>query len=145
MVSSRETIEGPERPWICPLQMRTVLINNAVMESFAVGGEVLDSAAAPEADTARSEGSRAATVRLSALHPGDTAIVTSVGGGHHEVSAIERRLLELGFVSGERVEVVTEARPGRDPFVVRLGATTLALRRRDVESVWVAPDSPDRA
>jgi len=48
-------------------------------------------------------------------------------------------------VSGERVEVVTEARPGRDPFVVRLGATTLALRRRDVESVWVSLDSPERA
>ena len=96
--------------------MRTVLINNGVMESL-----------------------------LSALRPGDTAVVTSVGTRCDEVSATERRLLELGFVSGERVEVVTEARPGRDPFVVRLGATTLALRRRDVESVWVSLDSPERA
>jgi Fe2+ transport system protein FeoA len=45
----------------------------------------------------------------------------------------------LGFVSGERVEVLAEARPGRDPFVVRVGSTTLALRRREVETVWVEP------
>jgi len=32
---------------------------------------------------------------------------------------------------------VAEAWPGRDPFVVRVGNTTLALRRREAESVWV--------
>jgi ferrous iron transport protein A len=119
--------------------MRTVLINNLVMESIAAvgGGEILESAVASRTDT----------VRLSALQPGDVALVTSVGASRRDVSATERRLLELGFVSGERVEVVTEARPGRDPFVVRIGATTLALRRREVESVWVSLslDSPERA
>jgi len=105
------------------------------MESVAAigGGEVLEPA----------HGARSRTLRLSALHPGDTAVVTSVGASHREVSTTERRLLELGFVSGERVEVVTEARPGRDPFVVRIGATTLALRRRDVESVWVSLSSAE--
>jgi ferrous iron transport protein A len=84
-------------------------------------------------------------VRLSALKPGESAVVLSVGSGGDEVSPIERRLLELGFVSGERLEVVTEARPGRDPFVVRLGATTLALRRRDVETVWVSLRPAERS
>lgn len=88
--------------------------------------------------------SRSDPVPLSALHAGASAVVVSVGSGTREVSAIERRLLELGFVSGERLEVVTEARPGRDPFVVRIGATTLALRRRDVESVWVSLRAPER-
>ncbi|TLY74131.1 MAG: ferrous iron transport protein A, partial [Gammaproteobacteria bacterium] len=48
-----------------------------------------------------------------------------------------RRLLEFGFVNGEQVEILAEARPGRDPFVVRVGNTTLALRRREAQSVWV--------
>jgi hypothetical protein len=40
-------------------------------------------------------------------------------------------------VHGEQVEILAEARPGRDPFVVRVGHTTLALRRREAQSVWV--------
>jgi Fe2+ transport system protein FeoA len=53
------------------------------------------------------------------------------------ISALERRLLELGFISGEQFEIVAEAWPGHDPFVVRIGSTTLALRRREAESIWV--------
>ena len=53
---------------------------------------------------------------------------------------LERRLLEFGFVHGEEVEILAEARPGRDPFVVRVGYTTLALRRREAQSVWVQLD-----
>lgn len=75
-------------------------------------------------------------VSLSALRPGTAAVVLGVGHATN-VSAVERRLLELGFISGERVEVVAEARPGRDPFVVRVGGTQLALRRREAETIWV--------
>jgi Fe2+ transport system protein FeoA len=53
------------------------------------------------------------------------------------LSSLDRRLLELGFCSGEQIEVLAEARPGRDPFVVRVGHTTLALRRCEVENIWV--------
>ena len=60
-----------------------------------------------------------------------------VGTASDTLSALERRLLEFGFVSGEHVEILAEARPGRDPFVVRVGHTTLALRRREAQSVWV--------
>jgi ferrous iron transport protein A len=59
------------------------------------------------------------------------------------LTSLERRLLELGFVSGEEFEIVAEARPGRDPFVVRVGLTTFALRRREAESVWVELTRPD--
>jgi ferrous iron transport protein A len=76
-------------------------------------------------------------VSLAALPPGASARVVSVGSGGTELSALERRLLEFGFVHGEQVEILAEARPGRDPFVVRVGHTTLALRRREVQSVWV--------
>ena len=76
-------------------------------------------------------------VSLSALPPGTRGSVIGVGSSTAPLSALERRLLEFGFVHGEQVEVLAEARPGRDPFVVRVGQTTLALRRREVQSVWV--------
>ena len=76
-------------------------------------------------------------VSLAALPPGTRGLVVSVGSRAAPLSALERRLLELGFVNGERIEILAEARPGRDPFVVRVGNTTLALRRREAQSVWV--------
>jgi ferrous iron transport protein A len=76
-------------------------------------------------------------VSLAALPPGTTGRVVSVGSATSALSALERRLLEFGFVNGEQVEILAEARPGRDPFVVRVGHTTLALRRREAQSVWV--------
>jgi len=76
-------------------------------------------------------------VSLAALPPGMRGSVVGVGSPSGALSALERRLLELGFVPGEPVEVVAEARPGRDPFVVRVGQTTLALRRREAQSVWI--------
>ena len=72
---------------------------------------------------------------LSALPPGTTGVVIGVGLGAS--TTLERRLMELGFVTGERIEILTEARPGRDPFVVRIGTTTFAMRRQEVETVWV--------
>jgi ferrous iron transport protein A len=85
-------------------------------------------------------------VSLAALSPGARALVVGVGAGGASLSALERRLLEFGFVQGEQVEILAEARPGRDPFVVRIGHTTLALRRREAQSVWVdlQPQAPAR-
>jgi ferrous iron transport protein A len=76
-------------------------------------------------------------VSLAALPPGTRGSVVGVGSSTAPPSALERRLLEFGFVHGEQVEILAEARPGRDPFVVRIGHTTLALRRHEVQSVWV--------
>jgi ferrous iron transport protein A len=81
-------------------------------------------------------------VSLATLSPGTSGHVVAVGSGTSALSALERRLLEFGFVQGEQVEIVAEARPGRDPFVVRVGHTTLALRRREAQSVWVELHAP---
>jgi ferrous iron transport protein A len=79
---------------------------------------------------------------LSVLSPGATASVIGVGaGGDSSFTPIERRLIELGFVHGEHIEIIAQAMPGGDPFVVRVGTSTFALRRREVESVWVEPTS----
>ena len=80
-------------------------------------------------------------ISLSALPPGTSGRVVGVGSAE-ATTALERRLLELGFVGGEHVEVLAEARPGRDPFVVRIGTTTLALRRREAQTVWVEISRP---
>lgn len=76
-------------------------------------------------------------VNLSTLAPGAVAKVVRVSCSAGGLTALERRLLELGFISGEAIEVLAEARPGRDPFVVRVGHTTLALRRGEAQPVWV--------
>src|SRR5580700_11405013 len=77
-------------------------------------------------------------VSLATLSPGMGGRVIGVGSGSASpLSALERRLLEFGFVNGEQVEILAEARPGRDPFVVRVGNTTLALRRREAQNIWV--------
>jgi ferrous iron transport protein A len=107
--------------------MRTVLIHTQNM----------DAAAAP-AGIALNPG----YVSLSALSPGSSGRVVGVGTPAASMSPLERRLLELGFISGEQFEIIAEARPGRDPFVVRIGHTTLALRRREAESIWVELSRP---
>jgi ferrous iron transport protein A len=82
-------------------------------------------------------------VSLSALSQGSSGVIVGVRTASGTMSTVERRLLELGFISGEQFEIVAEAWPGRDPFVVRVGNTTLALRRREAESIWVELSRPD--
>lgn len=47
----------------------------------------------------------------------------------------QRRLCELGFIEGARLEVVNRAR--RDMMVVKVGGARLALSRGIADSVWV--------
>jgi len=49
------------------------------------------------------------------------------------------RLMELGFVPGERVRIIAEAKPGHDPLAVRVGNTTFALRKREASFILVKP------
>ena len=51
--------------------------------------------------------------------------------------AIARRLRELGFVAGERVEVVATGPFGADPLLVQIGFTRFALRRTEAARVRV--------
>jgi len=61
--------------------------------------------------------------------------------------ALERmalRLIEIGFVQGERLRVIAFGQPGADPIGVRIGgrggSSTFALRRQEAGCVWVWPD-----
>lgn len=53
--------------------------------------------------------------------------------------AIARRLRELGFVSGERVEVLAAGPVSAEPLLVQIGFTRFALRRAEAERVRVLP------
>jgi ferrous iron transport protein A len=82
---------------------------------------------------------------LAALRKGARGTVMSVGTdgvagvmiGDVAGSTVVRRLLELGFVPGEQVEVIEEIRPGGDPIAVRIGSSMFALRRREAQAVLV--------
>ena len=51
---------------------------------------------------------------------------------------MERRLLEMGFVEGARIEILHEGPFGRDPLAVRVDDLTVALRRREADVILVS-------
>jgi ferrous iron transport protein A len=84
-------------------------------------------------------------VSLATLGKGVRGVVSDVTDdaqslGDEAQSTVSRRLLELGFIPGEAIEVIGEIWPGGDPMAVRLGNTTFALRRREAGAVLVAVD-----
>lgn len=54
-----------------------------------------------------------------------------------ELSEIAVHLLQLGFLPGEQIVVQRRAIPGNDPIVVRVGASTFALRKIEASCVVV--------
>ncbi len=56
--------------------------------------------------------------------------------------AIARRLRELGFVSGERVEIVASGPLGGEPLLVQIGFTRFALRRAEAQRVVLRAPEP---
>ena len=84
-----------------------------------------------------------ASVPLASLHRGDRGVVAEVletdAGivGDAAGATIGRRLIEIGFVPGESVQVIEEVWPGGDPMAVRVGTSVFALRRREARAVLV--------
>ena len=66
----------------------------------------------------------------------DTLAASDTASGI-SAAEIERRLIELGFVEGARVEILHEGLIGRDPIAVRLNDATIALRRREAMAILV--------
>jgi ferrous iron transport protein A len=83
---------------------------------------------------------------LASLPKGTRGVVAAVSGTDGEQigdvagSTISRRLLEIGFLPGERIEIIEQIWPGGDPIAVRVGASIFALRRREAQAVMVHPD-----
>ena len=81
------------------------------------------------------------TVALGAAVVGTIGKIRAVRveDADHGLSAaeLERRLIELGFVEGARVEILHQGLFGRDPIAVRINEATVALRRREAASILV--------
>jgi ferrous iron transport protein A len=92
--------------------------------------------ASPPADT---------VVPLGQGVKGLKGVVVRVGADAHSTitaGELERRLLEIGFVEGARVEILHEGPLGGDPIAVKLDDARVALRRREAQAVLVRVDAP---
>lgn len=83
------------------------------------------------------------TVPLATLRKGMRGVVAQVLEGDAGLvgdeagATIGRRLVEIGFVPGETIQIIEEVWPGGDPMAVRIGTTVFALRRREARAVLV--------
>ena len=107
--------------------------------------------AAIDAMVIRVPDAESAAIALSALPLGQFATVHAVLPGESESDReLILRLIEIGFVPGERVRVVAVGRPGGDPIAVRLtvadsgraamNGSTFAMRRHEADFIRVVPD-----
>ena len=55
-----------------------------------------------------------------------------------EDQALVQRLMEIGFVPGERIKIIAVGHPGREPIAVRVGHSTFALRRFEADYIRVS-------
>lgn len=73
-------------------------------------------------------------IDLAALEPGETAVVSHVGGE----TPMGRRLLELGLIPGTRVQCLGKS-PAGDPAAYLIRGAVIALRKRDAATVTATP------
>ena len=66
-----------------------------------------------------------------------TILALKAGPSTIDASELERRLIEMGFTEGARVEVLHEGAIARDPIAVRVDNVTVALRRREAMAIVV--------
>lgn len=84
------------------------------------------------------------TIKLSQARPGDRGVIVQVGDHRHHQEhevELERRLLELGFVEGARVELLHQGLFGRDPIAMKVDDMRVALRRHEAASLTVRLDA----
>ena len=79
-------------------------------------------------------------IKLSEARIGQRGVIVSVGAHCHyqaEDIELERRLLELGFVEGARVELIHQGLFGRDPIALKVDDMRVALRRKEAASLTI--------
>ena len=69
---------------------------------------------------------------LSELKDGQSGVISSINAD----SAFSRRLGEMGFTAGERVQCLCRSAFG-SPILYAVKGSTIALRRRDAERVVI--------
>jgi ferrous iron transport protein A len=79
---------------------------------------------------------------LDTLKAGQSATVIHLAPSAHGgdgAADVSRRLMELGFVPGERIRMLKRGLPG-GPVAVKVGQSTFALRRFEAALVSIQPE-----
>lgn len=71
-------------------------------------------------------------MNLSRLKPGEKGRITSIGA----IGPLKRRLMDMGVLVGEVVNVVKVA-PMGDPIEIRVKSYSLSLRKKEAEGIAV--------
>jgi ferrous iron transport protein A len=79
---------------------------------------------------------------LDALLAGQSGTVIHLAPGEQADAGVDvsRRLMELGFVPGERIRMLKRGMPGGEPLAVRVGDSTFALRRFEAALISIQPE-----
>lgn len=80
-----------------------------------------------------------AALTLDLLPERTQAVIQRVRDADADQAGLQRRLLELGFVPGERVQVLRRPLAGRGPLAVRVGGSTFAMRPLESSLIEVLP------
>lgn len=80
-------------------------------------------------------------IQLDTLTVGHSGTVVNVAPGTYEDGAdLARRLMELGFVPGERIRMLKRGMPGGEPLAIKVGNATFALRRFEAALISIQPE-----
>lgn len=77
---------------------------------------------------------------LDTLAAGQSGTVIHLApAGQHGDASVARRLMELGFVPGERIRMLRRGFTG-GPLAIKVGQSTFALRRFEAALVSIKPE-----
>jgi ferrous iron transport protein A len=81
-------------------------------------------------------------ITLDTLKVGATATVVHVAPAADADGGLQlaRRLMELGFVPGEKIRMLKRGMPGGEPLAIKVGSSTFALRRFEAALVSIQPE-----
>ena len=114
----------------------------SIMQSSASGSAATVLASGDVAGATPSSVSAQAAISLDKLALNIPAhVLDLVSASNVEEQELMLRLMEIGFLPGERVRIVATGFPGPDPLAVRVGAATFALRRYEASRVLVVPEA----
>lgn len=65
------------------------------------------------------------------------ATIQHIRGESAAHQSLRRRLMELGFVPGEQVQILRRMLAGRGPLAVRVGTSTFAMRKLESSMIEV--------
>ncbi len=83
-------------------------------------------------------------INLDALATGKSGTVVRVTSGNaadmEDGADLARRLMELGFVPGEKIRMLKRGMPGGEPLAIKVGNSTFALRRFEAALIAIQPE-----